>query len=86
MQQRELRLLKIKHLLSQCSGLPDDRPRDDRNFVLTATDMQSIEFFKELDKINFEPGTNYEYQNPTFQLCYAIIEKVTGKGFEEYMK
>ena len=78
--------IKIKHLLSQCSGLPDDRPRDDRNFVLTATDMQSIEFFKELDKINFEPGTNYEYQNPTFQLCYAIIEKVTGKGFEEYMK
>ncbi len=78
--------IKIKHLLSQCSGLPDDRPRDDRNFVLTATDMQSIEFFKELDKLNFEPGTNYEYQNPTFQLCYAIIEKVTGKGFEEYMK
>ncbi len=78
--------IKIRHLLSQCSGLPDDRPRDDRNFVLTATDMQSIEFFKELDKLNFEPGTNYEYQNPTFQLCYAIIEKVTGKGFEEYMK
>ncbi len=78
--------IKIKHLLSQCSGLPDDRPRDDRNFVLTATDMQSIEFFKELDKLNFEPGTNYEYQNPTFQLCYAIIEKVTGKSFEEYMK
>lgn len=78
--------IKIKHLLSQCSGLPDARPRDDRNFVLTATDMQSTGFFKELDKINFEPGTNYEYQNPTFQLCYAIIEKVTGKGFEEYMK
>lgn len=78
--------IKIKHLLSQCSGLPDNRPRDDRNFVLTATDMQSIEFFKELDKLNFEPGTNYEYQNPTFQLCYAIIEKVTGKSFEEYMK
>ncbi len=78
--------IKIKHLLAHSSGLPDDRPRTDRNFVLTATDMQSIEFYKELDKINFEPGTNYEYQNPTFQLCYAIIEKVTGKGFEEYMR
>ena len=78
--------IQIKHLLSQCSGLPDDRPRDDRNFVLTATDMQSIEFFKELDYLNFEPGTNYEYQNPTFQLCYSIIEKVSGKSFEEYMK
>ncbi len=78
--------IKIKHLLSHSSGLPDDRPRTDRNFVLTATDMQSIEFYKELNKINFEPGTNYEYQNPTFQLCYAIIEKVTGKSFEEYMR
>ncbi len=78
--------IKIKHLLAHSSGLPDDRPRTDRNFVLTATDMQSIEFYKELDKINFEPGTNYEYQNPTFQLCYAIIEKVTGTPFEEYMR
>lgn len=78
--------IQIKHLLSQCSGLPDNRPRDDRHFVLTATDMQSIEFFKDLEEINFEPGTNYEYQNPTFQLCYAIIEKVSGQSFEEYMK
>ena len=78
--------IKIKHLLSQCSGLPDARPRDDRNFVLTATDMQSTGVFKELEKINFEPGTNYEYQKPTFEVGYAIIEKVTGKGFEEYMK
>lgn len=78
--------IQIKHLLSQCSGLPDNRPRSDRNFTLTATDMQSIEFFKDLNEINFEPGTNYEYQNPTFQLCYAIIEKVSGQSFEEYMK
>ena len=78
--------IQIKHLLSQCSGLPDNRPRTDRMFTLTATDMQSIEFFKDLEEINFEPGTNYEYQNPTFQLCYAIIEKVSGQSFEEYMK
>lgn len=78
--------IKIKHLLSQSSGLPDLRPRSDRNFVLTATDMQSIEFFKDLDHINFEPGTNYEYQNPTFQLCYAIIEKLTGEKFDDYMR
>ena len=78
--------IKIKHLLSHSSGLPDLRPREDRNFVLTATDKESIEFFKELDHLNFEPGTNYEYQNPTFQLCFAIIEKVSGQTFEQYMK
>lgn len=78
--------IKIKHLLSHSSGLPDLRPRDNRDFVLHATDMESIEFFKELEILDFEPGSNYEYQNPTFQLCYAIIEKVSGEPFEQYMK
>ena len=41
--------IKIKHLLSHSSGLPDLRPRDNRDFVLHATDMECIEFFKELD-------------------------------------
>lgn len=76
----------IRHLLSHSSGIPDERPREDRNFVLTATDMQSLEYMKELDHLNFEPGTAYEYMNPTFQLMFAIIEKVTGKTFEQYMK
>ncbi len=78
--------IKIRHLLSHSSGLPDNRPRTDRNFVLTATDAESIEFFKELDYTNFAPGTNYEYQNPTFQLCAFIIEQASGLGFEEYMR
>lgn len=78
--------ITIKHLLSHSSGIPDERPREDRNFVLTATDMQSLEYMKELDHLNFEPGTAYEYMNPTFQLMYAIIEKLSGKSFEEYMK
>lgn len=78
--------VKIKHLLSHSSGIPDERPRDDRHFMLTATDMQSIEYLKKLDHLNFEPGTEYEYMNPTFQILYSIIEKVTGQPFVEYMR
>lgn len=78
--------IKIKHLMSHTSGIPDERPRDDRNFVLTATDMESIQYMKDLDHLHFEPGTEYEYINPTFQLLYAIIEKVSGMSFEQYMK
>jgi Beta-lactamase class C and other penicillin binding proteins len=78
--------IKIKHLMSHSSGIPDERPRNDRNFVLTATDMQSMEYIKDLDHLDFEPGTEYEYMNPTFQLQYAIIEKLSGENFVDYMR
>lgn len=34
----------------------------------------------------FEPGTQYEYQNPTFQLVYYIVERLTGQPFAEWME
>ncbi|MBO4691703.1 MAG: beta-lactamase family protein [Bacteroidales bacterium] len=74
------------HLMSHASGIPDTRPRTDRDFMLHCTDMQSIEYMKGLKELNFEPGTEYQYINPTFQLLYLFIEKLSGKGFEEYMK
>ena len=74
------------HLMSHASGIPDTRPRTDRHFMLTCTDMQSIEYMKDLKELNFEPGTQYQYINPTFQLLYLFIEKLSGTGFEEYMK
>ena len=76
--------VKLHHLLSHCSGIPDARPRSDRNFTLYATDMESIDYMKYLDYLKFEPGTNYDYINPTYDLFYALIERVTGMSFEEY--
>lgn len=78
--------IQIKHLLSHSSGIPDSRPRNDRNFMLTATDMQCIDYMKNLKELHFEPGTQYEYMNPTFQLLFAIIERVTGKSFDEFQR
>ncbi len=78
--------ITIKDLMMHSSGIPDSRPRDDRNFCLTATDMESIAYLKGIDSLNFAPGTEYEYMNPTFQLLYIIIEKITGQSFETYMK
>lgn len=73
-------------LMAHSSGIPDARPREDKDFVLYATDMQSIEYIKNLDSLHFEPGTQYEYINPTFQLLYLFIEKLTGNNYEDYME
>ena len=72
--------------MSHASGIPDTRPRTDRHFMLTCTDMQSIEYIKGLKELNFAPGTQYQYINPTFQLLYLFIEKLSGMKFDDYMK
>ncbi len=72
-------------LIAHSSGIPDARPRTDKNFVLYSTDMQSIEYIKDLDSLNFTPGTEYEYINPTYQLLYLFIEKLSHENFDKYM-
>jgi len=78
--------ITIRHLLSHTSGIPDSRDRKNRDFVLTSTDIESYSYMKDLDSLNFEPGTSYEYMNPTFQLMYTIIEKASGMPFDTFMR
>ena len=77
--------ITLHNILSHTSGIPDARTRGDRNFVLFSTDVESVEYMKTLDYLNFTPGSQYEYINPTYQLIYQIVERVTGTPFEEYM-
>ena len=78
--------ITLRHLLSHTSGIPDTRPRNDRNHVLYATDEISYAYMENLEKLNFEPGTAYEYMNPTFQLMYTIVEKASGMKFDDFMR
>lgn len=78
--------ITLRNLLSHTSGIPDSRDRKDRNFVMTSTDVESYSYLKDLDTLNFEPGTSYEYMNPTFQLFYTIIEKASGIKFDTFMR
>ncbi|MBQ9556877.1 MAG: beta-lactamase family protein [Muribaculaceae bacterium] len=78
--------ITLHHIMSHTSGIPDARPRDDRNFVLYSNDVTSVQYMRMLDHLNFQPGTQYEYINPTFQLIYQIVERVTGTPFETYMQ
>ena len=78
--------IRVIDLMAHSSGIPDARPRTDRNFTLTATDMESLQYMKDLKELNFEPGTQYEYMNPTFQLLYIMIEAASGTPFEQYMR
>lgn len=77
--------ITLHHIMSHTSGIPDARPRDDRDFVLYSNDVTSVQYMRTLDHLNFSPGARYEYINPTFQLIYQIVERASGIPFETYM-
>ena len=81
-----LEQITLRHLLSHTSGIPDARNRTDRHFATTATDTNSYAYISNLEKLNFIPGTAYEYMNPTYQLMYTIIERASGIKFDDFME
>jgi len=80
------RKVKIKHLLTHTSGLPDNRKvKNDSVFYLTAKDAENWYPVTQADSLVFEPGTQYEYSNPAFNGLALIIEQVSQMKWQEYI-
>ena len=76
--------IKIHHLLSHGSGVPDKRgyiPLEER---IMGEDSLAMRYLSELDTLNFEPGQGYEYMNPTYVMLGDIVTRVTGQDFTQY--
>lgn len=56
------------------------------DFKRFAAEDETTRFMEQLDTLDFEPGTAYDYQNPTFQLMLMIVEQVTGERFDDWMR
>lgn len=79
--------VKIVHLLTHTSGLPDSRKvKEEHEFYLTAKDEENFAPLLQTEKLEFEPGTEYKYSNPAFNGLALIIEKVTGIKWQEYIR
>ncbi len=78
--------VRIYHLLSHTSGLPDNRDVENNfDFFLSAKDEENFAPVKQADSLNFEPGERYEYSNPAFNGLALIIEKVTGQPWQKFI-
>lgn len=83
--------ITINHLLNHSSGMQANIGRidDNGNGVLPdghqTTLNQLLVKFKD-SKLNFEPGTAYEYNNFGYTLLAYIIEKVTGLTYADFME
>jgi CubicO group peptidase (beta-lactamase class C family) len=81
--------LRIRHLVSQTSGIPDPVPL---SWVHLAQDHRTFDerraldvVLKEHSKLEFSPGEKYAYSNISYWLLEVIIEKVSGESYQKYM-
>lgn len=79
---KEWQEVKIKNLLTHSSGIPNIIRYTD--ISVTATDTQKIERLSK-EKMDFETGDQFSYNQTNYWLLTMIIEKITGQEFEEYI-
>lgn len=78
--------VRIKHLLTHTSGLPDNRQvAEDTAFYLTAADEENWYPVTQTDTLLFEPGSQFEYSNPGFNGLALIIERVSGMKWQQFI-
>jgi len=76
----------ITHLLTHTSGLPDNRPvSENPEFFITAKDYENFAPVMQAVQFNFPPGEKYEYSNPAFNGLALIIEKVSGRKWQQFI-
>jgi len=79
--------LRLTHLLSHTSGLPDlmERPGWGDRRVTPAT-LAELTRDTEQFRPRFEPGTRADYNNAGYNLLAAIVERASGLAYEDYLQ
>lgn len=72
--------ISIKNLLQYASGLPDLRWRTIKD------DAAAMDSLQQVTKLDFEPGTQYAYNNSNTLLQRKIIEQLTGMHFADFVR
>lgn len=81
-------LITIYHLLTHTSGIPNFTSSSDywnKTMRLPADLWMVIDAFKH-QPLEFQPGEKMEYSNSGYLVLTAIIEKVAGVSYEQYLK
>ncbi|MDF1756682.1 MAG: serine hydrolase [Legionellaceae bacterium] len=76
----------IFHLLNHTSGIPNYTSFDDFSEFAksTKTPKQQIDFFRN-KSLNFQPGSNFEYNNSGYVLLGYLIEKISGLTYQDFV-
>lgn len=77
--------IKVQHLLNHTSGIwdyedfvPDEGPQ--------VTDADVLEIIKKQPLVYFEAGSEFRYSNTAYALLALMVEKYSGKTFQDFLK
>lgn len=78
--------ITIEHLLTHTSGIPSftDDPDYDTNKAIDRTVAQMIATFQDAP-LQFVPGTRFDYNNSGYFLLGAVIEKISGQRYADFL-
>jgi D-alanyl-D-alanine carboxypeptidase len=76
----------IEHLLTHTSGIPSytNKPEYMASMAKEMSVAQMIDSFKN-DSLEFAPGSQFRYNNSGYFLLGAIVEKVSGVGYADFI-
>jgi D-alanyl-D-alanine carboxypeptidase len=80
------RRITVRELLNQTSGVPNylSRPEVDRALRLHRS-LNVVQLIERLP-LAFAPGSRWEYSNSNYVLLAALIERVTHRSYEDYVR
>lgn len=73
--------ITIHQLLTHSAGFPESLGPDEES--ISRDSLVALAFATPLE---FKPGTSYEYSNVGYSLAAAIVEKVSGQHYEDFMR
>jgi CubicO group peptidase (beta-lactamase class C family) len=79
------RVITIEHLLTHTSGVPNIILRPDFVNLAEPSDDELIQCSMN-GLLNFEPGTDFAYDDMGFTLAAFIVEKASGMKYREYVR
>src|SRR5687768_11004790 len=78
----------VHHLLTHTSGIPSYTGQPGFFENVSRNPYKVVDFVKQYASgdLEYEPGSKYSYNNSGYFLLGAIIERVTGKSYEQVLK
>jgi CubicO group peptidase (beta-lactamase class C family) len=79
--------ITIRQLLNHTSGIQNitDLPALDSKMRLDLTDAETLAIFQD-EPLNFQPGTNFLYNNSGFYILAMVIERISGQSITEHLQ
>ncbi len=82
------RAIKVRHLLSHTSGIPELHLNFTKLYAVSLLKYTVKDQLADLydQKLLFSPGEGFQYSNGGYFLLSVIVSKVSGTAFESYMQ